>query len=75
MLGLTKPTPQSLTDIQEFLVDHQADLATAFVIDTTTFQQMMQETITLPLLQIYDSTGAQLLQMGVILKKCGKNRL
>lgn len=62
MLGLTKPTPQSLTDIQEFLVDHQADLTTAFVIDTTAFQQMMQETFTLPLLQIYDSTGAQLLQ-------------
>lgn len=63
LLGAGNPQPQSLTAIEEFLIKHEADLSTAFVIDSTAFQQMARETFTLPLLQVYDSTGEKILQV------------
>lgn len=60
MVGLGNPEPQTLTDIEAFLVKHKADLSTAFIIETTVFEEMMQERFTLPQLKIYDSTGIQL---------------
>ena len=60
MVGLGNPKPQSMTDIEAFLVKHEADLSTAFIVDTTVFRQMAQERFMLPQLKIYDSTGMHL---------------